>query len=283
MRRTTSLVILVLALTLGGFAAFLAKNWIQSHSVETGVQQTGTIVVANDVLTFGTAITTDNVREIAWASEEKPAGAFAHVQDLIKDGRRVVLSPFVRDEPIVAGKVGGPNARASLSTVIQPGMRAVTVQVDDVRGVAGFIFPGDFVDIALTRTGGATGSVSDVILQHVKVLAIDQVQNERQENPRVARAVTLEVTQEQALKILLATNVGRLSLVLRQAAEVAVAPQSRVTESDLYTGEAPAPPPAPSEPLAAAAPADPTDSDLRKVTIVRAMKGEEYEVPRDIR
>ena len=80
------------------------------------------------------------------------------LEDIIKDGRRVVLSPFVRDEPIVASKVGGPNARASLSTVIQPGMRAVTVPVDDVRGVAGFIFPGDFVDIALTRTGGGKQS-----------------------------------------------------------------------------------------------------------------------------
>src|SRR5208283_3735616 len=180
--------------------------------------------------------------------------------------------------------------RSSFSTVIEPGMRAVTVPVDDVRGVAGFISPGDFVDIVLTRTDASAGPVSDVILQHVKVLAIDQTATEHQDSPKVARAVTLEVSQEQALKILLAVNVGKLSLILRQPAEVAVAPQSRVTANDLYSGEVPAatPPPAP-EPQAAAPASEPqaaapaSDSDMRKVTVVRSMKSEQYDVPRDIR
>ena len=98
----------------------------------------------------------------------------------------------------------------------------------------------------MTRTDSNAGPVSEVILQHVKVLAIDQTSSEHQESPKVAKLVTIEVSQEQALKVLLAVNVGKLSLILRQASEVAVAPQSRVTASDLYTGETPppvAPPP----------------------------------------
>jgi pilus assembly protein CpaB len=279
MRRTTSLFILLFALAMGGVAAYLAKNWLQSHSASVASAEPTTIVVANDALSFGNPITTDNVREISWPSNSIPKGAFSHVQDLTKDGRRLVLSPFVRDEPIVAAKVSAPNGRASLSTVIEEGKRAVTVSVDDVRGVAGFIFPGDFVDLVLTRTESA-GPVSEVIMQHVKVLGIDQVVGQRQDNPKVARAVTLEATQEQALKILLAANVGRLSLILRQAAEVAVAPQARVTASDLYTGGLPPEILASSkEPVAPPFP----DSDLRKVTVVRSMKAEDYEVPRDDR
>ena len=277
MRRTTSVIILFFALVMGGIAAYLANNWLKSHSAPSSVAaETETIVVANEALAFGAAITTLNVREISWPANAIPQGAFTKVEDLVKDGRRIALSPFVRDEPIVASKVSAPNGRASLSTIIEAGMRAVTVPVDDVRGVAGFISPGDFVDIALTRTDSNAGPVSEVILQHVKVLAIDQIASERQDSPKVARAVTLEVSQEQALKILLATNVGRLSLILRQAAEVAVAPQARVTASDLYPSVGPLSP----EPQA---PPPPPESDLRKVTVVRSMISEVYDVPRDDR
>ncbi len=280
MRRTASLIVLVLALVMGGLAAYLANQWLRSHSASSVAGETGTIIVASDALVFGTPITASNVREISWPASARPEGAFSDVHDLVKDGRRIALSPFVRDEPIVASKVSAPNGRSSFSTVIEPGMRAVTVPVDDVRGVAGFISPGDFVDIVLTRTDASAGPVSDVILQHVKVLAIDQTATEHQDSPKVARAVTLEVSQEQALKILLAVNVGKLSLILRQPAEVAVAPQSRVTANDLYSGDVPAasPPPAP-EPQ----PAAPSDSDMRKVTVVRSMTSEQYDVPRDIR
>jgi pilus assembly protein CpaB len=279
MRRTASLVILLIALVMGGIAAYLANNWLQSHSAPAPVAiETGTIVVANFALPFGASITAENARQVSWPADARPAGAFSKVEDLIRDGRRLVLSPFVRDEPIVASKVTAPNAHASLSTIIETGMRAVTVPVDDVRGVAGFISPGDFVDIALTRTVSG-GPVSEVVLQHVKVLAIDQTAGEHQDSPKVAKLVTLEVSQEQALKILLAVNVGRLSLILRQASEVAVAPQARVKVSDLFTGEVPEP-----EPQAAAPPpVPPPESDSRKVTVVRSMRSEEYDVPRDTR
>jgi Flp pilus assembly protein CpaB len=91
------------------------------------------------------------------------------------------------------------------------------VRVDDVRGVAGFILPRDFVDVVLISEDPAAKreSYSDILLHHVKVLAIDQLASERQQHPTIAKAVTIEVTPEQAQKILLATNIGRLSLVLR--------------------------------------------------------------------
>jgi pilus assembly protein CpaB len=298
MRRSTNLAILMVAVILGAVAAFLARSWLQSHTEHADADQTVSIVVANRALAFGVPIAADDVREIAWPAKSKPQGAFASFTELAKDGRRIVISPFVGDEPIIASKVSAPNQRASLSTVIERGKRAVTVAVDDVRGVAGFVFPGDFVDVVLTRTGNSIGpqDFAEVILQHVKVLAIDQMAGERQERPTVAKAVTVEVGPEQALRILLAANVGKLSLILRQPAEVAIAPDAKVTDRDLFGGEeAPAPAavenpsPAPTlsqvsyvlPPPPAVRPPPPPEPATRTITVVRSVKSEQYEVPRE--
>jgi pilus assembly protein CpaB len=297
MRRGTNLAILIVAVLLGGVAAFLARSWLQSHSGQTDGQKTVSILVANDTLAFGAPIGAKDVREIAWPAQSSPEGAFKTFADLTKDGRRITLSPFVRDEPIIASKVSAPDQRASLSRVIEKGKRAVTVAVDDVRGVAGFIFPGDFVDVALTRTDNSNGpqSFSEVILQHVKVLAIDQMAGQRQEHPTVAKAVTVEVDPDQALRILLAANVGKLSLILRQPEEVALAPDARITDRDLFGGDdaqAPAPtnpslPAVQAQPVAlqpdpppAASP--PPETTTRKITVVRSVKSEEYDVPEEV-
>src|SRR5206468_9223887 len=129
---------------------------------------------------------------------------------------------------------------------------------DDVRGVAGFILPGDLVDVVLIGENAAARreNYSEILLQSLKVLAVDQLASERQEQPVVPKAVTLEVTPEQAQKILLATNIGHLSLTLRRSTDAKQAMARRVTESDL--GEArprvertAAPPPPPPVQIAA--------------------------------
>jgi pilus assembly protein CpaB len=301
MYRSANLAILMVAVILGAVAAFLARSWLQSHSEHADADQMASVVVANQALAFGVPIAANDVREIAWPVKSMPQGAFANFAELTRDGRRIVLSPFVRDEPIIASKVTAPNQRASLSTVIERGKRAVTVAVDDVRGVAGFIFPGDFVDVVLTRTNsGGPQDFAEVILQHVKVLAIDQMAGERQERPTVAKAVTVEVSPEEALRILLATNIGRLSLILRQPAELAMAPDAKVTDRDLFEGDAPKLPTAvdnprplptlspvayvPPPPPVVHPPAQaPTEPPTRKVTVVRSVKSEQYDVPRESR
>jgi pilus assembly protein CpaB len=270
--RKGNLFILLLAIAMGGIAAFLARNWIAAHAVSPPA--TGTIVVAAVPLAFGTTLNSDNVTEIPWASGKMPDGAFASRQDLFKDGRRVALAPMQRNELILKTKVTGPGQRASLSALLDEGKRAVTVRVDDVRGVAGFVLPGDRVDVVLIRSvvgpSGSAENFSDVLLQHVKVLAVDQLANERQETPTVAKAVTLEVDTDQAQKVLLATNVGKLSLILRQAGESNPAYAKRVTERDL----------ARTEPIAAPAPvaAPARRSESATVSIIRNMKREEYTV-----
>jgi pilus assembly protein CpaB len=285
MRTSTNLTILFLALVMGGIAAFLARDWLAAHTVSNASPISATVVVAAAPLGFGAQITPDNVTEVSWSSNTLPDGAFATVHDLIKDGHRVVLTPLVRNEPVVRSKVTEPGQRGSLSTLIEDGKRAVTVAVDDVRGVAGFIFPGDFVDVVLTRTNNDNGpqNFSEVILQHVKVLAVDQLAGERQQHPTIAKAVTVELTSEQSLKVLLATNIGKLSLILRQAGEETSGPSQRVTEKDLMPAESGAEPvrlaetPAALQPVAATAQPQPNTAN---VTIVRGTKREEYAVLR---
>src|SRR5262249_25119810 len=186
-------------------------------------------------LGFGTVITADNVSEIAWAAKALPDGAFATKSDLLKDGRRVVLSPLEPNEPILRSKTTAPGEQASLSALLPEGKRAVTVRVDDVRGVAGFIRPGDFVDVVLIGEDPVVRreNYAQILLQNLRVLAVDQLASERQEQPIVPKAVTLEVTPEEAQRILLATNIGRLSLTLRRLADGNSAVARRVTERDL--------------------------------------------------
>jgi len=279
----SNMLVLAVAIVLGGIAAVLARNWLVSHGPSEQARA-GAIVVAAAPLAFGTQLSTENLKEIPWSTSAFPDGAFASTKDVLNDGRRMALAAIARNEPILRSKITAPGQRATLSSILDPGKRAVTVRVDDVRGVAGFIQPGDRVDVVLIRTEAESrtneGGYSDVILQSAKVLAIDQITGERTEQPTIAKAVTLEVTPEQAQKILLATNIGRLSLILRQPEEVAADPMQRVTEADLGNVR-PAPKPlAVAAPVQAPPPAPPPPSSrMKRITIWHGLKPQEYERP----
>ena len=281
--RKSSVIILVVALLMGGSAAYLTRSWLKDQTrASSAVQPIGTIVVAAESLAYGTTMTPDNVVEIPWFSNALPEGAFAVKDDLLNGGRRVVLSPLKRGEAVLRSKITGPGQRASLASLLDEGKRAVTVSVDDVRGVAGFVLPGDFVDIVLIADDGSTKrqSYSDILLEHVKVLAIDQVASEGEGQPTVAKAVTVEVTKEQAQKILLATNIGKLSLILARPLESNPDPNRRVSEKDIgRTISEPVRPPTPPPP--APPPAAPVvPSNTVKITIVRNGETKEYSVLR---
>jgi pilus assembly protein CpaB len=280
--RTSTVIILAVAISMGGSAAYLTRSWLKDQT-SAAVQPARTIVVAAESLAYGTVVTADSVVEIPWFSNSLPEGAFAVKDDLLTDGRRVVLSPLKRGEPVLRSKITGPGQRASLASLLDEGKRAVTVSVDDVRGVAGFVLPGDFVDIVIIADDGSPKreSYSDILLEHVKVLAIDQVASEGEGQPTVAKAVTVEVTKEQAQKILLATNIGKLSLILARPVESKPDPNQRVSEKDIgrTRPEPVRPPPAPPPPAPVkAAPVVP--SNTVKITVVRNGETKEYEVQR---
>ncbi|MES0183033.1 Flp pilus assembly protein CpaB [Mesorhizobium sp. M0025] len=244
--RANTLIMIVLAGVFGVLAVVLVNIWLagqRSAMAQTGLVERSTVVVAAMPLKFGDALTADKLREVAWPAGAVPTGAFKTTKEaLAGEGTRQALQTISANEPVLASKITGPGQRATLSAVLGQGMKAVSIRVNDVLGVAGFVFPGDRVDVLLTRTvrgdDGADKSFVDVLLQSMKVLAIDQVADESKDSPTVVKSVTLEASTKDAQKLTLAAGAGQLSLALRQAAASKGETTERVTLSDL-TGETP--------------------------------------------
>jgi pilus assembly protein CpaB len=245
--RTSTIVMIGFAVLFGLLAVFLAQTWLNNQeaarmrSLEANRKAPAperTIVVASRPLRFGEELTASALRELPWPQEGVPAGAFSKIADVTAT-KRVVLLPIETSEAILASKITGPGARATLSAVLDPGMTAATVRVNDVQGVAGFVLPGDHVDVLLTRQGEKNTAATDDVIEDAQVLAIDQLADEKTDKPAVAKAVTLEVKVTDAEKIALASTVGTLSLILRKAGEVTADDSRRVTAADLGKPDTP--------------------------------------------
>lgn len=269
--RTSTIVMIAFAGLFGLIAVFLAQAWLNNEaeqrmrSLEAQRKvvpaAAHTIVVASKALRFGDELSARAMREVPWAEDALPAGAFSKVADLTS-GKRVVLMPIDTNEAILAAKITGPGQRATLSAMLHDGMKAVTIRVNDVEGVAGFVLPGDHVDVVLTRQTDKETATNDVVIQNACVLAIDQLADARAEKPSVVKAVTLEVSVADGQKLALASAVGTLSLLLRRAGEMAEDATRRVTLTDLGRS---APPTA--------------DSRFVTVEVLRASKPQNYSVP----
>ncbi|HYS49429.1 MAG TPA: Flp pilus assembly protein CpaB [Xanthobacteraceae bacterium] len=244
--RTSTIVMIGFAVVFGLLAVFVANSWLNRQAelrlknMETKPQTvaTRTVVVASAPLRFGAPVTQQVLREVSWPEAAIPAGTFPSIADLLSSGKRIVLAAIEPNEPILRSKVTGPGQRATLSAVIQPGMKAVTVRVNDVEGVGGFVLPGDHVDVLMTHRPDKGNGNNDVVLQNTKVLAVDQLADDSADKPAVVKAVTLEVDTVAAQKLSLAASLGSLSLVLRKAGEAEVEGTRRVTQSDLANPEA---------------------------------------------
>lgn len=284
MMKSRALLMLVLGVILAGFTVLLVKNWVDNRTraaskASPGMELT-TVVVATTTLDFGNKLRREVMREVPWPVAGLPAGSFKTIDEVLSGtGDRLVQNRIESGEPVVQTKVTGFGGRPILSSRISEDMRALSVRMNDVYGVAGFVMPGDRVDILLTRELEIAGHnkrdlATDILLQNVKVLGIDQEAAETHEKPRVAKAVTLEVTPEQAQKLTLAMQVGTLSLALRNLANIEEKRPTRVTWSDLDVAGGPK--------QAAAAPArvEPVDS-RPTVTVIRGLEVSTKKVPND--
>lgn len=242
MPRTQSLIILGIAIILGLAAVFVAMRWItpsQSPSAEFRPQGLTKIVVARVPLDMGTPVTEASVKLIDYPAAAMPAGAFTATAQLTSE-QRVALSRIEVNEPVLISKLSGKGGRASISTLIDADKRAASVRVNDVAGVGGFVLPGDRVDVLITRTlpGDGDRTVTDVLLQNVRVLGVDQQASESADKPVVVKAATLEVSQLDAQKLALAQQVGSLTLALRNNGNMASEPVRTVSLGDLRDGSA---------------------------------------------
>jgi pilus assembly protein CpaB len=246
--RASTFVMIGFAVVFGLLAVFIANVWLNNQAnqraktIESTVKPavTKTIVVAKQALRFGTELNASQLAEVPWAADAIPAGAFTKVSDVLSQGRRVVLAAIEPNEPVLALKITGPGQRATLSALVKPGMKAVTIRVNDVEGVGGFVLPGDRVDVVLTRQIDKGQASTEVVLQNTRVLAVDQSADERTAKAAVAKSVTLEVTTVEAQKVWLASSVGSLSLLLRKAGETGETQTRKITLNDLGSNDAPA-------------------------------------------
>ena len=243
--RKNTIVMVGIAVVFGLLAVFVAQGWL-NYQAELSrrtvapapkAAATRTIVIAGGPMRFGAHLAADNLREVSWPDEAIPAGTFGTIADLMSGGKRIVLASIEKNEPILRTKITGPGQKATLSAVIQDGMRAVTVRVNDVEGVGGFILPGDHVDVLLTRQQERANGMNDVVIQNARVLAVDQLADDAADRPTVVKAVTVEVDTIGAQKIALAASLGNLSLMLRRAGEQVMDATRRVTTSDLSQTE----------------------------------------------
>jgi len=175
------------------------------------------VVVAKQELKFGEIIDSSMIKVVDWPQEAFPEGAFTAASDVILDGNRRVLTPIFPGEPIITAKITGEDGRAGLAGVIANGMRAVTIPVNTVNGVGGFVQPGDRVDIILIRDGEETSA--EIMMENVKILSVDQNAGARKETAKVANSVTIETDTNGASKVAWGLNVGSLSLILRGAGD----------------------------------------------------------------
>lgn len=238
----------ILALVaIGGLTYYLRTTQNPAASAGPSID-VGNVVVATAPLPFGTHVSRDQLSVVAWPTSSMPADAFHSVEEVFAGSQgfdRIVLKPIDKGEPLLKSRISGFGAKATLSRQVPVGMRAVSIRIDDVSGVAGFILPGDRVDVMLTRRMEATstdsGLVTDVILQNVQVLGIDQLSDQDREKPVVARTATVAVTPEDAQKLALAQQAGTLGLALRNATSVDQVPTERVVQRDLAPNSAPPP------------------------------------------
>jgi pilus assembly protein CpaB len=244
--RTSTILMIGFAVVFGLLAVFLANVWLNNRAAEemrnlAAHQKTlppaHTIVVASRPLKFGDVLSSFALREIPWLQNDLPRGAFGRISELTAE-KRIVLMPIAVNEPILASQITGPGQRATLSALLKNGMKAVTIRVNDVGGVAGFVLPGDHVDVLLTRPGDQKVSVNDVVLEDARVLAVDQMADDTVDKPTVVKAVTLEVDEVGGQKLALASMVGTLSLLLRKAGDVADDKTRQVTATDFENGAA---------------------------------------------
>ena len=194
------------------------------------------IVVASQALAFGTPLSSQNVRLVNWPASSQPDGAFTSLEEATKT--RVALRPIVAGEPILASKVSGANGRATLSANLPVGQLAFAVPISEITSAGGFIRPGDVVDVLVTRKipgDGASDSdkMTDVVLESVPVLGIDQVSDENKTDPAIGKSATLQVDTNGAQKLALAQQLGVLTLALRNVADPTVGSRSTVTGRDI--------------------------------------------------
>ena len=247
---------LVAAVALGLGAAWLANAWLSDRlALNDAVAEVrhDSVVAAALEIKFGQAIEDAHVRVLQLPPDSAPNGTFSSTADVVG---KIATQTILPGEFIVAGRLAGDGGGSALAAVVPEGKRAVTVRVNDVIGVAGFLLPGNRVDVIASRKVDRQ-SRSKTLLQNVKVLAVDQKASSDKNEAVIVRAITLELSPEESEQLVAATSDGFVQMALRNP-----------LDDSLVVAPAPAPP----EPV--------VNEVVKEVEVVKVVEKPVYRTPR---
>ena len=243
MQRVSPVLLLVLAIFSGGLAAYMASGWLKGKSNKANqvalqkVQMTPVLVAAKDIVA-GSVLSRDLVKVVEWPKENFVAGAISEPEKL--DGR-VIRQSLVPGEVILEGKLAPVGTLGGMAGIIENNKRAVTVKVDEASGVAGFVMPGNRVDVLLTlnKSEFTDDPITKMVLQNLLVLGIGQdlELQKNGEKPKVVPTVTMEVNPEEGERLALAAKEGHITLALRGWTENVTVPTGGIRTSALVGSE----------------------------------------------
>ena len=274
MRNKRLILALAGAVICGLLAVMLVTQYLAR--VQEYTKDLNNVVVAKTEIQLGTKITAEQLALLPIPNGSAPEGAFRKLEDAVG---RVAIVPIGVREPITDLKLAREGMGAGLGAVIPEGYRAMTVKVDEIVGVSGFVMPGSFVDVVavivpVNQTAAAKGPISKIVLQNIKVLAsgatLDSPGDQRE--PNTVNAVTLLVTPEEAEKLVLAANESKLQLVMRHYGDQEDTQTKGANKDSLLDGHSvtPLPGPAPEKPVDTAPKAKPR---MRRSNVVAQQEG----------
>jgi pilus assembly protein CpaB len=275
--------ILILAVISGLLGSFLVYRYLQQKRAETEESVAGTrmVIVASRDLPVGATLDPANVEVKPWPVEIVPPGSGENMNELV--GRVIKIETF-SGEPILLSKLAPEGSIGGVSSLIPPGMRAITVAVNVVSGVSGFVLPNAKVDILATFSDSdKEKSITKIVLQDVLVLAIDQTYEKDDSDPETVKSVTLLLAPEDSEKLALASNEGKLQMALRNSGDGDIYTTDGTRLSELIGAPKPAVKPrrttrrksTPRPPVQAQVSAPPPVKAPRVVEIIRSDKREE--------
>jgi pilus assembly protein CpaB len=237
-----ALLLLLIAIIMGGVVTILVNSLLTREVQERGevaVMPTSKVLVAASDLKTGMRLDKLTIKQVDWPTENMPEGAYSNSDKLLGEKAPIVIRKINKNEIILPYKLSPQGARGGLPPKIGEDMRAITIQVSEITGVAGFVLPGTFVDVLLTSKVGQADKeqATRTLLQNVPVLGVDQLSSEDEDKPKVVNAVTLEVTPRDGKKLTLGQEVGQLSLLLRNEIDASILYKDLVTVRTLQEGE----------------------------------------------
>jgi pilus assembly protein CpaB len=276
MNRNRLLLIGILALGVGALVSYMVYSTLRRTVASVREANTQVVVAAAD-LQVGAKLEDKDLREIKLPGGDLPSGYFQNKADVL--GRGVIL-PISKGEFILPAKLAAENAGAGLPSLIPPGMRAVSVRVNEVVSVAGFVTPGTRVDVILTGNPvGSNQPLTTTVLENVEVLAAGQkLQRTAEGEPQTVPVITLLVSPEDAQKLTMAAGEGRIQLALRNPLDTTEENLAVLHDASLYKIQGPPRTPEPSRPKSRHATVEPKLPPQPSVYVVEMIKGDKRDV-----